>query len=29
VPYDVAAAREKILLAGLPAALGDRLLVGA
>ncbi len=29
VPYDVAAAREKILQAGLPAALGDRLLVGA
>jgi diadenosine tetraphosphatase ApaH/serine/threonine PP2A family protein phosphatase len=29
VPYDVAAAREKILRAGLPGALGDRLLIGA
>ena len=29
VAYDVAAAREKILRAGLPNALGDRLLVGA
>ena len=29
VPYDVASAREKILRAGLPGALGDRLLVGA
>jgi predicted phosphodiesterase len=29
VPYDVAGAREKILRAGLPGALGDRLLVGA
>jgi predicted phosphodiesterase len=29
VPYDVASAREKILKAGLPGALGDRLLVGA
>jgi len=29
VPYDVSSAREKILRAGLPAALGDRLLVGA
>jgi hypothetical protein len=29
VPYDVPAAREKILRAGLPDALGDRLLVGA
>jgi len=29
VPYDVARAREKILRAGLPGALGDRLLVGA
>ena len=28
VPYDVAKAREKILRAGLPATLGDRLLVG-
>ena len=29
VAYDVAAARQKILRAGLPGALGDRLLVGA
>jgi len=29
VPYDVARAREKILRAGLPGALGDRLLLGA
>lgn len=29
VPYDAAKAREKILRAGLPAMLGDRLLVGA
>ena len=29
VSYDVAAARQKILRAGLPGALGDRLLVGA
>jgi predicted phosphodiesterase len=29
VAYDVAAARDKILRAGLPTALGDRLLVGA
>jgi diadenosine tetraphosphatase ApaH/serine/threonine PP2A family protein phosphatase len=29
VPYDVAAARAKIVEAGLPGALGDRLLVGA
>ena len=29
VPYDTAQARAKILQAGLPAALGDRLLVGA
>ncbi|MGH9369812.1 MAG: metallophosphoesterase family protein [Thermoanaerobaculia bacterium] len=29
VAYDVAAAREKIVKAGLPEALGDRLLVGA
>jgi predicted phosphodiesterase len=29
VPYDVEKAREKILRAGLPAMLGDRLLVGA
>jgi predicted phosphodiesterase len=29
VPYDVAKAREKIRRAGLPAMLGDRLLVGA
>ncbi len=28
VPYDVAAARRKIERAGLPAVLGDRLLVG-
>ncbi len=29
IPYDVVGAREKILRAGLPGALGDRLLVGA
>ena len=28
VPYDVGAARRKILRAGLPAVLGDRLVVG-
>jgi hypothetical protein len=29
VPYDVTAARRKILAAGLPRMLGDRLSIGA